>query len=206
MAPPWLNHKSHAKAHTCRCAAPFRKSGLGFCEKRRPSDCCHFPSRFSSLPSSHSSPVSSRVSRRHHSRPDNPHPSFIKITKYSFLYHTPPLFLFAWHPARLRASRVTVSKPSSLAPTPRPYALWSLWAVHTNRAQRSSSVLHDGFSDISDSGHASAPCCSARPRPTQWPCCSAAAAASTKASIAFSPAGKRGYLVAAWYVSCFLAA
>lgn len=49
----------------CRCAAALQDSGLGFCEKRRPSDCWHFPSRFSSLSSSHLQPVSSRVSHQH---------------------------------------------------------------------------------------------------------------------------------------------
>ena len=114
MAPPWLNQKQ-LRQGTCRCAAPFRKSGLGFCQKRRPFDCCHFPSRFSSLPSSHSSPVSSRVSRIHLSRPDGSHAPSIRSIKDLFPYYPSPLFLSAWHPVCLRASRVNLCKLASFS-------------------------------------------------------------------------------------------
>lgn len=90
LAPPWLNQKQ-LRQGTCRCAAPFRKSGLGFCQKRRLSDCCHFPSRFSSLPSSLLSPVSSRVSRVRLARPARYHPPSITVIKALFFYTTPHL-------------------------------------------------------------------------------------------------------------------
>jgi hypothetical protein len=149
------------------------------------------------------SPVSSRVSRVHPARPACYHPPSTTVIKDIFFpYHTPPSSLFAWHPSCLRASRVTISKSSLLAPLPQHHAPTSGQASHTDRPQPSPLVLHDGFSDISDDGDASASCCPAGSRPAQWPCC-LAASASSKASIALPSAGKRGHLVAAWYV-CLL--
>lgn len=129
----------------------------------------------------HNTPGSSKI-------PFPDHPTFVPVRLATCL--------------SARVSRNRKSFFYTRAPTPQHHAHRVCWAIHTNEAQRSSSVLHDGFSDISHCGYASAPCGSAGPRPTQWPCCSAAAS-STEASIAFPPAGKRGNLVAAWYVLCF---